>query len=337
MSTAMVLLTPLALLGGGSLIETLAQRRDRRRHPPAGELLDVGGHKLHVRVRGDGDPVIVLEAGSGEWSSHWGPLAEQLSAYSTVVTYDRAGLGWSAPGPEPRNVVTLARELHQVLLRTAGERKVILVGHAFGAHVARMYLHRYPFEVAGMVLVDGYQEGLEDVLAARHIPSPSSSTALMRWLFRAGRVGLLRAFRLDPLAQDGGSIPLTERDRKRMRALAWLPRVQNAVLAELGAGAESENLVAQLEERYDIPLRVITSTQTMSAEGAAPGFPIEEFNSIWTQQNAELTKLSSRSAQILATESDHMIQLRSPHLVVQAVREVLAEGGTIPADADHEA
>ena len=329
---AMALLAPLALLGGGSLIEKLAQRRDRRRHPAVGELVDVGGHRLHVRVLGEGDPVVVLEAGSGEWSSHWGPLAEQLSAHSTVVIYDRAGLGWSEAGPEPRDVVALARELHQLLLRVIGERKVVLVGHAFGAYIARMYVHRYPFEVDGLVLVDGFHEGLDAVLESRHVPVPASSVSLMRWLFRCGRVGLLRAFRIDPLTQDGGNIPLTERDRKRLHALALLPRVQDAVLSELRAGPDSERLVAALDEQYELPLRVITSTQTMSPENAPAGFPIEDFNSIWVTQNAELLKMSSSSAQILATESDHMIQLRSPHLIVQAVRELLAEARSTPLE-----
>jgi hypothetical protein len=38
---------------------------DARRDPPSGQLVDVGGHRLHVYCVGQGGPTVVLDAGLG--------------------------------------------------------------------------------------------------------------------------------------------------------------------------------------------------------------------------------------------------------------------------------
>ena len=272
--------------------------------------------------------MVVLEAGAAEWSTHWGTLPERISEYTTTIVYDRAGLGWSDAGPEPRTVDTMAQELHQLLGELAPDRNLVLVGHGFGAYVVRMYSHRYPFEIEGLVFVDGDHEGLEEVLQSRRLPSPQASPRLLRALLLAGRFGVLRALGVDPIAQDGPALPLEPQARAALRALGLSPRVQRAVLCEQQAASENEARIAALTDRFEVPLRVITSSATIAAESAPAGFPLEEFNQVWVEQNAELLELSPRSRQTMATNSDHLVQLRSPHLVLEAVREVLAQART---------
>ena len=84
---------------------------------------------------------------------------EQLGAVPSgqttrVCTYDRAGMGYSEPGPLPRTADRFAAEL-RALLTNAGELgPYVLVGHSMGGLTVRVFAHEYPVDVAGVVLID---------------------------------------------------------------------------------------------------------------------------------------------------------------------------------------
>ena len=84
---------------GGLVYQALATVQDVARFPVPGELFDIGGRELHLRCMGSGSPTVILEAGGGTSSILWGPFQEQLAEFSRVCSYDRAGFGWSDPGP----------------------------------------------------------------------------------------------------------------------------------------------------------------------------------------------------------------------------------------------
>src|SRR3954470_10654939 len=101
------------LCAAGAGIQAWAARRDRRRYPPPGVLVDVGGHRLHLDVQGtNSGPTVVLEAGMGSFSANWYWVQTELKTSMRVVAYDRAGLGWSERGRRPRDAATIADELH---------------------------------------------------------------------------------------------------------------------------------------------------------------------------------------------------------------------------------
>ena len=87
-------------LGGG--YETVRESIDARAYPPPGQLVDVGGHRLHLHCTGSGSPTVVLEPGHGGVSSDLGWIAPTVARDSRVCVYDRAGRGWSdaADGPQ---------------------------------------------------------------------------------------------------------------------------------------------------------------------------------------------------------------------------------------------
>ncbi|MEL6908246.1 MAG: alpha/beta hydrolase, partial [Planctomycetota bacterium] len=209
MSTALIVLA--ALLAVGLACEALARRRDRARWPHPGKQIDVGGHGLHVRTYGEGDLPVVFEADEGAWSTHWGKLPEDLGAVQPTVAYDRAGLGWSEPGPPPRDAETLARELHQLLARLHPGKPAVLVGHGTGAHVLRAYAHRYPFETAGLVLVDPRHDGLVDRLRREQIPTAAPSAFALRAHGLLASLGVLRL--IGNFSSSNGHLPLPERQR----------------------------------------------------------------------------------------------------------------------------
>ncbi|MEO8426083.1 MAG: alpha/beta hydrolase, partial [Verrucomicrobiota bacterium] len=105
---ALIVLLPIA----GAVYQWTAARKFERRYPPPGELINVGGHRLHLHRQGSGSPVVVIDAGLAGGSYEWDPLAAEISSVTEVCTYDRAGYGWSDRGPGPRSSQQIVAELH---------------------------------------------------------------------------------------------------------------------------------------------------------------------------------------------------------------------------------
>ena len=149
-----------ALLGlavVGAIYQAIATERAERAYPPPGEMVDVGGHSLHINCVGQGSPTVVLDAGWGNMSAHWVRVQQEVSDTTRVCAYDRAGMGWSEMGPEPRDAKQVSGELHALLEGAGIEGPYVLVGHSFGGLYTQTYAARYPDEVAGVALVDSSQ------------------------------------------------------------------------------------------------------------------------------------------------------------------------------------
>lgn len=117
--------------------------------------VDAGGHRLHLLVIGDGSPkpTVVLESGAGG-NIGWQNTRNQIAHYAQVITYDRAGIGQSEPGPEPRDAQAIARDLHIALHRAGLTPPYILVGQSSGGLYVQVFAAMYPRETAGLVLID---------------------------------------------------------------------------------------------------------------------------------------------------------------------------------------
>lgn len=119
-----------------------------------GGLVDVGGYRLRTEQYGEGSPTVIFEAGLAQPRKTWGHVPTDVAAFTQVVTYDRAGLGESDPGPVPRTSKQIVIELHNLLRRAGISGPYVFVGHSFGGIIARVYASQYPDDVVGMVLVD---------------------------------------------------------------------------------------------------------------------------------------------------------------------------------------
>jgi len=120
-------------------------------------LIDVGGHRLDVSVRGNDTPVVILESGMGEGREYWGEVQDSLSRFVRVLSYSRSGLGASDYGRRT-GTVDAVEELRTLLARLQIHPPFVLVGHSIGAWYVRTFAAQHPDEVAGLVLVDGTAE-----------------------------------------------------------------------------------------------------------------------------------------------------------------------------------
>ncbi len=125
--------------------------------PLRGQMVDVGGRRLHIICEGPvgAEPTVVFEAGAFGFSADWGAVQQMTTQRGwRSCAYDRASMGISDPGPAPRDAMTVTADLER-LLKAAGEKgPYVLVGHSMAGLYLPLFAKRYPDQVAGLVLVD---------------------------------------------------------------------------------------------------------------------------------------------------------------------------------------
>jgi pimeloyl-ACP methyl ester carboxylesterase len=138
----------------GYIYQIVATALDKHNYPPPGKLVNINGNRLHVQSVGTGSPTVILEAGLCAMSSVWGWIQPEVAKFTRVVSYDRAGLGWSKQDNAPFTALHVARQLHDLLKTSGIESPYVIVGHSMGGLLVRMFADQYPDNVAGMVLLD---------------------------------------------------------------------------------------------------------------------------------------------------------------------------------------
>ncbi|MCC2462128.1 alpha/beta hydrolase [Bacillus mobilis] len=107
-------------------------------------------------------PVIIMEAGYGDYSKTWDHIAEELTEYGTVLTYDRAGLGKSGKSSKRRISSEMVKDLRCCLEQIQLKPPYIFVGHSFGGINARVFATFYPEDMLGIILVDSTPENYKE-------------------------------------------------------------------------------------------------------------------------------------------------------------------------------
>jgi pimeloyl-ACP methyl ester carboxylesterase len=121
----------------------------------AGQLVDVGGFKMHISCTGSGNPTVLLEPGLGEpgvMMAGW--IQPAVATTTKVCIYDRPGKGFSEPAPTTQDAIANAANLHTLLARAHVDGPYVLVGHSSGGPYIKVYASKYPDQVVGMVLLD---------------------------------------------------------------------------------------------------------------------------------------------------------------------------------------
>jgi pimeloyl-ACP methyl ester carboxylesterase len=298
-------------------------------YPPPGRLVDVGGHRLHIYCQGPEGaqgPAVVIDAGVGEYGLSWSLVQPEIAKDLRVCVYDRAGLGWSDPGPQPRTNQVMVAELHELLERAAFPAPYILVGASLGGLNARLYAHTYPDEVAGLVLVDaaheeqytseGMRKAFEGIL--QMMPR---MYGMMRLLVRSGLPALFPG-------RFAALVPLSPKLSKETAGAIYALRVSDTryfetAEAEMGAIVESHARIREMkiESLGDIPLVVIQHGKVEPMQTPE----LTELNEQTNQRQQALVAGQSTSGKlVVAEQSGHAIQYEQPELVVSAIREVAA-------------
>jgi len=133
-------------------------------------LVSCSNHKnqenFNYRILGHGKPTIVIDLAMGETLLSWDTLQTTLSQLTTVVTYDRLGLGKSDSTNVPRTIENLSNDLNEFLSKNKIPGPYLFIGHSLGTSIIRKYQNDHPGNVLGMILVDPMHEDQFDKLMA---------------------------------------------------------------------------------------------------------------------------------------------------------------------------
>jgi pimeloyl-ACP methyl ester carboxylesterase len=295
--------------------------------PPQGKLVDAGGHLLHLNITGKGKPIVVMENGSGDFSFIWSLVQPQLSKFTTVVTYDRAGYAWSEPGPLPRTSRQICFELHAALQNAGLKGPYILVGQSFGGFLVRAFARYYPDEVAGMVLVEAVQEN-------QRIFMGGDEPKRIRDMAKGRKEPALQTF-FKPVINSNPSVkfdtsvepPLNRLPDSIQKLQIWAQSqdtYKSSVDNEMNWSPEDVNNIYNHagEASYmlgNIPLIVLTRGKG-GYDGRTDSSELEKER---LMLQAQLAHLSTNSKHIIDENSGHNIHLEDPQLVINSIKEVI--------------
>jgi pimeloyl-ACP methyl ester carboxylesterase len=273
----------LAAVGGG--YETIREAMDESSYAMPGQLIDVGGHKLHISCTGSGSPTVILEGGLGEpaaMMSGW--IQPGVATATQVCVYDRAGKGWSEPPETPQDGLAIASDLHTLLSRAQIAGPYVLAGHSSGGVYVQVFAAQYPDDVAGLVLLDSQPP---DAIA--HLPGYAGeygglrrTTALFPSVARLGVMRLIYASAAPGLPPEA---------RAEERAF-WSTASHNRSLRNEVVGLKTALTQAQaLTSLGDKPLIVVTA--------------VEDVHAGWLPPQEKMAGLSTNSVQRVIEDASH--------------------------------
>jgi pimeloyl-ACP methyl ester carboxylesterase len=279
----------------GATYERLATRNDLATAPPPGHLVDVGGHRLHIWCAGTGTPAVILETGLGGSSSGWGYVQPDVARFTRVCSYDRAGMGYSDPGPSPRTARRLANELATLIDRAGIDQPVVLVAASSGGLNVRVLASDHTDRVAGLVLVD-----------ATHEDQTHEVPRLARWVPLLSTFGILRL-----LGVTFGPRPsmLPTSVQKFAAATRFRAAGYQAAADEIMHIEDSASEVRSSRRKLQIPVVVVTG-----ARGA---------DATWRRLQRDQATLSDRRCEMVVETSGHLVPIEEPGVVVKAIRTVV--------------
>lgn len=287
--------------------EANQEAADAVHHPPPGQLVDVGGYRMHLDCAGSGAPTVVMDAGLGDWSLLWRPVQSALASTTRVCTYDRAGMGHSDPGPLPRDVTHFVSELHTLLQRAEIAGPYVMVGHSLGGLTARVFTHRYPEEVAGVVLIESMSPQPAASAPVQPTPAAAPHSRELSFLSAAARLGLVRLL-AGPLGLAQGLPP---GDVGAYTARVVTPRHFQTTADEAAAIPASLTQAGEVTTLGDLPLTVLSR-----GLGSDP---------TWQAGQLRLLELSTRSAQVTAAHSRHAVELDEPQAAAAVIADMVRQ------------
>lgn len=280
---------------------------------------------------------MVLDAALGGSSISWSWVQPEIANLTRVCSYDRGGFGWSDAAPMPRTAGRMVDELRRLLDRGRVPPPFVLVGHSFGGLIARIFAARHRADVAGLVFVDPAHPEDWVTPAPKERIKIERGIALCRRGAAASRLGVshvvafmgsIGAFSVARALAKVVSLGGLSREDEGILAPVWkLPAHARKPLRQFwtaekfytALGSQIESICVSAAEALDASANGYDDVPLITISSSNPG------NYRLRQQEA-LARLSTRGRHIIASDSGHWVPLDQPRVVIDAIRDVLAQG-----------
>ena len=267
-----------------------------------GTLVSIGTHRLHIHCRGNGSPTVVVDTGLGAISLEWNHIQVAIAKHTRICLYDRAGYGYSDPGPLPRTSSYIVDELYKLLTQADIKGPYILVGHSFGGYNMQLFASRYSHVTAAVVLVDSSHRDQYSRFLAPPINVKTSPP-------NKSRLGFV-SFSIPQLHPN-----LPDEVRDDVMAIMFKQSMRYAMAYEFYNFRQSADEVKDAGQFPNIPLLVLTRGKRVYPQNQK-GNLMEE---LWMQLQSEISELSVYSAHVMANKSGHFIHLDQPQIVIDSI------------------
>lgn len=287
--------------------------------------------RLNLLIAGEGAPTVIFAYGLNGAMSNWARVQPLIARKARTVAFDKAGMGFSDPGPMPRTASATVQDLRAALQAAHIAPPYVLVGHSAGGLSMRLFAFRHPEEVAGMVMVDSanaHQDRRMDEARG------GGQTVTQR------RKLLAEYSRLTRLARSGALAPGTPQyDRAvGVAPTSMTPAMYAAHVAErtspafwralrsesaASGAATSDQLDAARRHLGDMPLIVLTRGRDAPRAGETPAVAQARY-ALWRTMHEEIAALSTRGERRTLEGVGHGMQAERPDAVIEAIEEVLA-------------
>lgn len=308
--SVLIILIILPLLG--ITYQTISTKVDKNKYPAPGQLIDVGGYRLHLYCIGDqtnGSPTVILEQGLGGTSPAWALIQPEVAKVTRVCAYDRAGLGWSDPAPRgtPRDGQHVADELHTLLQKANIPGPYVMVGHSSGGLYTLFFAHQYPRDVVGMVLLDSSHPDQWNTPVGQDLYKSNARIYSVTSIL--ARLGLLRL-----RANSQPKLGLPDVPNKELLAFNSATQDWDAQADEFFATMDLDNEVRAAGSLGNLPLFILTATDH--------GGPVD-MEQTWQGLQNELAQLSTNSAHKVLDGARHESLWADPKFASESVAAIL--------------
>jgi pimeloyl-ACP methyl ester carboxylesterase len=287
-------------------------------------LIDIGGRRLNLLCLGSGTPTVILDGGLGDDITAWRKVHAELARTTRVCAYDRAGYGFSDPGPLPRSASALSDDLQRLISAAHLKAPYVIVGGSIAGLHTRLFVDRHLKDVAGAVLVD---PSFEHQVARYEDATPAYRASAEQQLvtYQTCITGLRNGTppQSSKLWKECVGEPEPDLPAKVTDALVAriTPDFYRSALSEVSEfeGESSDEVDASRRSWGNLPLIVLTAGDT-----GPPDHDQAIRNRLWMEAHDRIAALSTRGVHRIVSNATHHIQLSQPDAVIAAVHEVIA-------------
>ena len=246
---------------------TFQLRKEAKKYPPPGNVVEVNGKKLHVYSEGDGETTLVFMPGHGTSNPtlDFKPLWMRMIDDYRIAVVEKSGYGWSETSNSPRDIDTLVEETRLALELADEKGPYVLFPHSMSGLEALYWAQKYPDEVKAII-------GLDPLIPEAYDIMPEPEKSQLYPMFLISRLGISR-FMPDadmeinfPLMK---SDDLTEEDKQQYLAVFYKSAFSKDMLREVDYLKGNAKKVAESGIPINTPMYFFISE---GQESSVPGW-----------------------------------------------------------------